>query len=115
MTLATIICVISLFGALICLYLTFRKDEKADVKLRYAKNLERYIAQSWPSYNDVPTKYELTWRIWGAIAVNGLYRTNDGHFHWITIKEFPYNPDDEDDKAFAIREAEELIDKLKEK
>lgn len=31
------------------------------------------------------------------------------------FKEFSYNPADMEDKAFAIREAEELIDKLKEK
>lgn len=31
------------------------------------------------------------------------------------FKEFPYDPNDAEDKAFAIREAEELIDKLKEK
>ncbi len=33
----------------------------------------------------------------------------------IIIKEFPFDPKDEEDKAFAIREAEELIEILKAK
>lgn len=115
MTIATIICAISLIEALICLYLAFRKDAKADNKLAYAKNLEKYISDSWPSYDETPAKYELTCRKWSAIAVNGLYRANNGQFYWLTIKEFPHKPDDEEDRAFAIREAEELIDKLREK
>lgn len=39
----------------------------------------------------------------------------DGYMQDVCFKEFPYNPDNAEDMAFAIREAEELIDKLKER
>lgn len=38
----------------------------------------------------------------------------DGFIVEVCFKEFPYNEDDIEDRNFAIREAEELIDKLNE-
>lgn len=38
-----------------------------------------------------------------------------GYMQDVCFKEFLFNPDDAEDMAFAIREAEELIDKLKER
>lgn len=115
MTVTIILCLISLIGALICLYFGIQKLARADETLEHAKSLEVHISKSWPSVGATPAAYKLMYSTCGAISVDAVYRANDGHTLWTTIKEFPCNPDDADDMAFAIRKAEELIDKLKEK
>lgn len=48
------------------------------------------------------------------VIVGGKWLIN-GYMVDVCFKEFPYNEDDLEDRNFAIREAEELIEKLREK
>ncbi len=49
-----------------------------------------------------------------CVIVGGKYCSR-GWFYDVNFKEFPFDPTDREDKKFAIREAEELIEKLREK
>lgn len=112
MTIATIICVISLIGALICLYLAFIKDAEANKKLQHVEEREKRLK----GLHESPTfGYLYTVDLENHRVIVGGKWIIDGYAQDVCFKEFPYNPNDEEDKAFAIREAEELIDKLKEK
>ncbi len=105
-----ILCVISVFVALY----GYKRHIQATEKLENANYTMRYARMSWPRPDDTP--YEYTMKEFGnyAVAVYGVFRTADGHFCYVVVKAFGFDPTDSEDKEFAIREAEELIEKLRE-
>ncbi len=112
MTIATTICAISLIEALLCLYLAFRKDAKANKKLQHVEEREKRLK----GLHESPTfGYFYTVDLENHRVIVGGKWIIDGYAQDACFKEFFYNPNDADDKAFAIREVEELIDKLKER
>lgn len=75
------------------------------------KSLHAEIESSLPG--NVPCDYYLFLDRNGKVTVEAAYKSKNG-VSCITIKEISYNPNDAEDKAFALREAEELIEKLEE-
>lgn len=112
MAIVTIICVTTQIGALFCLYLAFRKDAKANKKLQHVEEREKRLK----GLHESPTfGYFYTIDLENHRVLVGGKWIIDGYVQDVCFKEFFYNPNDADDKAFAIREAEKLIYKLKEK
>lgn len=71
-----------------------------------------------PDYDSAPFSYLTGVNVDEHYAyVSGSYSLNDAVHGELTIciKKFPYDVNDESDLAFAISEAEELKDKLREK
>lgn len=50
-----------------------------------------------------------------CVIVGGSWCLEGGYIRDVNFKEFPFNREDTDDMEFAVREAEELINKLREK
>lgn len=76
------------------------------------KSLHAEIESSMPG--NVPCDYHLFLDRNGKVTVEAAYSSENGSSTYVTIKEINYNPNDAEDKAFALREAEELIEKLEE-
>lgn len=82
--------------------------------MRKADDAVRYAYRSWPRPDEGPVRYMIRESGTDAIGVYGVYRTDYGDFFHVAIKAFPFASSEKDDIEFAIREAEELIEKLRE-
>lgn len=106
-----------IMDAILCVFIigyglyAYKKDIKASEKLKRIEDREKRLRGMYEQpvcyYHRVDLdNHKVTV---GGRWIIGVY-VQDACF-----KEFPYNPNDAEDKTFAIREAEELIDTLKEK
>ncbi len=105
-----ILCAISVFLALY----GYRRHIKATEKMDNANYTMRYAYRAWPRPNGKPYEYTIIEFDKDLVAVYSVFRTGDGHFCDVMVKAFVFDPTDSEDKEFAIREAEELIEKLRE-
>lgn len=111
MTKLIIDAVLCLIGVIVAFY-AYKRDIKAMERLRHVEEREKRLKglHEPPSFG-----YLYMVDLENHRVIVGGKWIIDGYAQDVCFKEFPYNPDDAEDKAFAIREAEELIDKLKEK
>lgn len=107
-----------IIDAILCVFIVcyglyaYKKDIKASEKLKRVEEREKRLK----GLHKPPTfGYCHTVGIDDDRIVVGGKWIVDGYVQDVCFKEIPYNPDDAEDKAFAIREAEELIEKLREK
>lgn len=110
MTKLIIDAVLCLIIVIVALY-AYKRDIKATEKLRHVEEREKRLRGIYEQPFCYCHKVDLDSH---KVIVGGKWIT-DGYMQDGCFKEFLYNPDDAEDKAFAIREAEELIDKLKER
>lgn len=110
MTKLIIDAVLCLIIVIVALY-AYKRDIKATEKLRHVEEHEKRLRGIYEQPFCYCHKVDLDNH---KVVVGGKWII-DGYAQDVCFKEFTYNPDDAEDKAFAIREAEELIDKLKEK
>ncbi len=105
MIISLIFCVINVFLALY----GHKRHIQATERLKRAEEKEqtlRLLLRSRPcTYHAVIDE--------SCVTVCGRYY--DGDMHDVVYKEFYFDPTDSEDKEFAIREADELIEKLREK
>lgn len=102
-----IICVISIFIA----FYGYKRHIQATEKLKRVTEREKRLK----GLIKPPFSYAMAIdEDRSCVIVGGKYFA-DGWFLDVNFKEFYFNPTDKEDKEFAIREAEELIEKLREK
>lgn len=111
MTKLIIDAILCLIIVIVALY-AYKRDIKATERLRNVEEREKRLK----GLHCPPTfGYLYTVDLENHRVIVGGKWIIDGYAQDVCFKEFPYKPDDAEDKAFAIREAEELIDKLREK
>lgn len=102
-----IFCVVSVFVALYGYKRHIQATEKME---RVTEHEKRLIGLS-----ETPFSYCAKINLDRSCVIVGGRYFADGWFFDVNFKEFPFDPTDSEDKEFAIREAEELIEKLREK
>lgn len=101
------LCIIFIIAALYA----YKRDIKATEKLKHVEEREKRLRMIY----ERPFCYRHKVDLDNHKVIVGCKWLIDSYMQDGCIKDFPFNPDDVEDMAFAIREAEELIDKLKEK
>ncbi len=102
-----IFCVISVFLALY----GYKRHIQATEKLERVKAREKRLKE----LAEPPVSYCWAIDFDRSCVIVGAKYWGRGWQCDVNFKEFPFDPTDSEDKAFAIREAEELIEKLREK
>lgn len=95
-----------------------KRTDKLHIDLGEAKiilaNKERILEAIY--FAPARSEYGMQWRkdLSAYLVFRQVYLEYDWAYRYIPIKAFGYNPEDEEDKDFARREAEELLEKLRE-
>lgn len=120
MVIVDIVCTVLMAVLFVTTFIYAKKaevlNERSKNRMQSAYDYEDYIRCSWPRLYTAPSLYDINIDMFSEIVVVGRYVCgNDDNIRDVVIKKFKYDRTDEEDKAFAIREAEELVDKLRER
>lgn len=120
MEIVEIVCTVIMTVLFVVIFIYAKKaevlNERAKNRCQWALDYEDWLRRNWPNSDTKPSTYDIYINVFNEVVVIGRYVCgNDDNIRDVVVKKFKYDKADEEDKAFAIREAEELVGKLKEK